>query len=131
MTLFLLQKEKEILEDLVDEEIEETKNLMDKEFEETEAVNTEIETKLEALIDIKGALTANPIPYEVQLGIELGVLLNQYSFKEIYEFLTYKKDSCYYCDKLRNLYDKFDYKTVNEIIIQLGNQKFKEVKEDE
>ena len=131
MALFLLQKEKEILEDLVDEEIQETQNLLDKEFEETKAVNTEIETKLETLRDIKGVLTVKPIPYEVQLGIEVGDLLNQYYFKEIYEFLTYKSDSSYHYDKLRNLYDKFDYKTVNAIIIQLGNQKFKEVKEDE
>ena len=41
----LLQKEKEILIDLVDEEIEETQNLLDKEFEETKVVNETIESK--------------------------------------------------------------------------------------
>ena len=119
----LLQKEKEILIDLVDEEIEETQNLLDKEFEETKVVNETIESKLETLKDIKEALSIRPYSKEAELGIAIGRLSNSYSFNEIYKFITHKQDSCYACETLRNLYERFGYKEVNELIIQVGNEK--------
>lgn len=117
-------KELEILVDLVDEELGETQNL----YDETKEDN--IKKRLNTLRDIKKELTDTPITKEMNLGLRIGMLSNEYKFKPIYEFLIHKTDNCYYFDELRDLYDKFDYSSVNALIIQLGNEMY-EVKKDE
>jgi len=118
------KKELEILIDLVDEELGEAKKL----FDETKEEN--IKKRLLLLDDVKQELISTPETKEIQLGVEIGKLSTNYSFKYIYDFLTHKANNCLYFDVLRNLYDKFDYSMVNGLIIQLGNKMY-EVKENE
>lgn len=113
------QNELEILIDLVNEELEETQNLYDERREE------DIYKRLINLKDIKKELTEeNKLSKEIKLGMAIGKLYYSYEFKSVYEFLIHKNDNFYYANTLRDLYEKFDYNTVNQMIIQLGKEKF-------
>lgn len=119
--------ELEILVELVDEELGETQSL----YDENKDIN--ISKRLNILKNIKSELVKNDeIPNEVKLGVEIGKLVNNgFQFEDTYKFITRQTTSIVYADELFNLYDKFGFKEVNNIIISLGNEKFKEVKQDE
>ena len=119
--------ELEILVELVDEELGETQSL----YDENKDIN--ISKRLNILKNIKSELVKNDeIPTEVKLGVEIGKLVNNgFQFEDTYKFITRQTTSIVYADELFNLYDKFGFKEVNNIIISLGNEKFKEVKQDE
>ena len=123
-------KELEILIDLVDEEIEETKKLQnDVEMTtEEQVINDE---KLKTLNLIKDNLEIKPYSKEIELGIEIGKITSGYDFEEIYKFVTHKSNRCYSYTTLRDLYDKFDYNKVNEIITYIGDIKYQKQEEDQ
>lgn len=69
---------------------------------------------------------------DIKLGFELCEVLNSYYIEDLIEFLKGKTASCLYFDKLKPLYDKYGYKTVNNCLMVLYKEKKKEeIKEEQ
>ncbi len=119
--LILSINEEETLRELLDEEIEETKKCED---------NEEIMSYFDNLKSIKNKLQDSVLSVNVRLGLKIGQLKNTYGFEDIYNFITGKKNDCFYFVDLKPLYDEFGYSTVNDVILAVGKEMF-EVKKDE
>jgi len=115
--LILSNNEKEALKDLLDEEIEETKKCQ---------VSEEIMSYLSNLKCIKNKLNDNSLSSEVKLGIKIGQLKDRYGFKDIYNFIAGKTKDCLFYVDVKPLYDEFGYLEVNEVILAVGKEMFKE-----
>lgn len=116
--LILSINEEETLKDLLEEEIEVSKN------------NENCEEYKKILNCIKVKLQDKKLSEEIRLGLKIGRLKDTYGFKDIYNFITGKKNECFYFVDLKPLYDEFGYQKVNEVILAVGNEMF-EVKENE
>lgn len=119
--LILSRVEEETLRELLDEEIEETKKC---------EVDEETTSYFCNLKIIKNKLQDDVLSVDVRLGLKIGQLKNNYSFKDIYNFIAENTKECLYFADIKPLYDEFGYSKVNDVILAVGNEMF-EVKEDE
>lgn len=119
--LILSRAEEETLRELLDEEIEEAKKCEIDEETTLYFCNLKI---------IKNKLQDDELSGDLRLGLKIGQLKNNYSFKDIYNFIAEKTKECLYFSDIKPLYDEFGYSKVNDVILAVGNEMF-EVKEDE
>lgn len=115
--LILSINEEEALRELLDEEIEETKKGQ---------VSEEVMLYLDNLKFIKNKLQDNELSLDVRLGLKIGQFQMQYGFKDIYNFIAGNTKDCMFYVDVKPLYDEFGYSKVNETILKIGKQMFKE-----
>ena len=122
-TLILSRAEEETLRELLDEEIEETKKCEVDEKTLPYFCNLKI---------IKNKLQDDVLSLDIRLGLKIGQLKkNYYIFKDIYNFIAENTKECLYFADIKPLYDEFGYSKVNETILKVGKQMFKEVENEQ
>lgn len=60
----------------------------------------------------------NQIEMFVNLGVDIAHFEDSYYYQNVIEFLNGESDSCVSYYQLRNLYEKYEYKLVNDILLR-------------
>lgn len=126
----LNEKELEIINMLVDEEYEILKANIndDKNIDIKDLINIKAKLVLtDNLVDDRIKPTINN---DVRLGMEIKTLENYYDYDNLISFLKGKTQSCYSFEKIKPLYDKYGYKLVNNVLLELDREE-KEKREKE
>lgn len=58
----------------------------------------------------------------IELGIDIRSIQTSYFYKSLIKFLKGEETECMYLDKLKPLYDKYGYTTVNEMLLHFDTK---------